>query len=42
MEAEFFLTGQALLYNRPAANYLLIERFSADKQHEPVPKKYDP
>ena len=38
MEAEFFPTGQALLYNRRVANYLVIERFSADKPHEPFPK----
>jgi len=42
MDAEFYLTGQALLYNRRAANYLLIERFSADKPREPVPKRYNP
>jgi hypothetical protein len=42
MQAQFFLTGHALLYNRRAANYLLIGRFSAGKPHEPVPKRYNP
>jgi len=41
-QAEFPLTGPLLIYNKRADNYLIIERFIADKQREPVPKKYDP
>jgi len=41
-QAEFALTGPLLIYNNRADNYLIIERFSADKGREPIPKRYDP
>jgi hypothetical protein len=41
-QAEFPLTGPLLIYNKRADNYLIIERFRADKEREPIAKRYDP